>query len=88
MAFFALLPMVFACTSDTKQPGNAPASGSSATQQTSARPAVTVPAFNADSAYAFVQKQVDFGPRVPGTAQHKACAQWLEATLKRFAPNT
>jgi hypothetical protein len=23
------------------------------------------PAFNADSAYAFVQKQVDFGPRVP-----------------------
>jgi len=88
MAFFALLPMVFACTSDTKQPGNAPASGSSAAQQTAARPAVNVPAFSADSAYAFVQKQVDFGPRVPGTAQHKACAQWLEATLKRFAPNT
>lgn len=41
--------------------------------------------FDADSAYQFVYKQVEFGPRVPGTATHAACADYLEATLKRFA---
>ena len=30
--------------------------------------------FNADSAYDYVKKQVDFGPRVPGTPAHKKCA--------------
>ncbi len=43
-----------------------------------------VPTFNADSAYAFVQAQVDFGPRVPSTAAHAACADYLTATLERF----
>ncbi len=43
-----------------------------------------VPTFNADSAYAFVQAQVDFGPRVPATAAHAACADYLTATLERF----
>ena len=40
------------------------------------------PVFNADSAYAFVQRQVDFGPRVPGTNAHRACADWMVARLK------
>lgn len=40
------------------------------------------PAFNADSAYAFVQRQVDFGPRVPGTPAHTACVDWMVARLK------
>jgi len=50
------------------------------------KPAVTVsvPAFNPDTAYAFVQKQVDFGPRVPGTPAHKKCAAWLSAEFTRM----
>lgn len=47
--------------------------------------AVQVPAFNADSAYAFVEKQVSFGPRVPGSNGHMACRNWLISTLKRFS---
>ncbi|QRR02727.1 M28 family peptidase [Dyadobacter sandarakinus] len=43
---------------------------------------VKAPAFNADSAYAFVQKQVDFGPRVPNTPAHKATGDYLAAKLK------
>ncbi len=43
-----------------------------------------VPVFNADSAFAFTKKQVEFGPRVPNSAAHQACAAWLESTLKRF----
>lgn len=45
---------------------------------------VTVPPFNRDSAYHFVQKQVDFGPRVPGTPAHKKCAAWLVSEFTRM----
>lgn len=44
----------------------------------------TSPDFNTDSAYSYVEKQVDFGPRVPGTAAHKACGNYLSAKLKEF----
>lgn len=42
------------------------------------------PPFNGDSAYAFVAKQVAFGPRVPGSASHRACGDWMVATLKAY----
>ncbi len=48
-----------------------------------AGPPVMAPAFNADSAYYSVKKQVEFGPRVPGTPAHKKCAAWLVSTFKR-----
>lgn len=48
---------------------------------------VFVPGFNADSAFAYIERQMAFGPRVPNTAAHKACASWLEASFKRFTPN-
>lgn len=46
--------------------------------------AASTPVFNGDSAFQFVQCQVDFGPRVPGTAQHTACAAFLDTTFRRF----
>ena len=46
---------------------------------------VTVPNFNADSAYQFVAKQTEFGPRVPETDAHAACAEWLTAKLGEYA---
>lgn len=42
------------------------------------------PDFSADSAYAFIQTQVDFGARVPGTAAHEACGDYLSSKLKRY----
>jgi len=45
---------------------------------------VSVPVFNADSAYIFTTNQVAFGPRVPGTAAHEACGNYLSSELKRF----
>ncbi|MBP6609548.1 MAG: M28 family peptidase [Paludibacter sp.] len=45
---------------------------------------VNVPAFNADSAYSYVAKQVSFGARVPNTAAHKACAEYLSNRLRSF----
>lgn len=43
----------------------------------------TTPDFNADSAYAYVAAQVAFGPRVPNTAGHKACGDYLASELRR-----
>ena len=40
--------------------------------------------FCPDSAYAYVEKQVSFGPRVPGTEAHRLCGDWLSAKLKGF----
>ena len=42
------------------------------------------PLFDADSAYAYVEKQVSFGYRVPNTPAHKACGDYLASELKRF----
>lgn len=45
---------------------------------------VVVPAFSADSAYKYIQNQVNFGPRVPNTPQHLACAAYLSEQLRTF----
>ncbi|MEI7503240.1 MAG: M28 family peptidase, partial [Paludibacter sp.] len=45
---------------------------------------VNVPTFSSDSAYKFVQQQVDFGARVPNTKAQITCANYLSTTLKRF----
>src|SRR4029078_5639245 len=42
--------------------------------------------FNADSAFSFVKAQCDFGPRVPNTKSHDACAAYLAAKLKQYTP--
>ncbi len=48
---------------------------------------ISVPDFNSDSAYFFVKSQVDFGPRIPGTKSHSACANYLVAKLKSYGLN-
>ena len=45
---------------------------------------VVVPVFNADSAWAYVKAQVDFGPRVPNSEAHRACGDYLAAKLQAF----
>jgi glutaminyl-peptide cyclotransferase len=43
---------------------------------------VTVPAFNSDSAFAYVKAQVDFGPRIPNTKAHQITGDYLITELK------
>ncbi len=42
------------------------------------------PDFSADSAFYFVYKQVEFGPRIPGSEAHEQCAVWLANVLKNY----
>jgi Zn-dependent M28 family amino/carboxypeptidase len=48
------------------------------------RKTTTVPSFNRDSAFLFIKKQVDFGPRVPNTFAHKACGNYLTSQLRSY----
>jgi Zn-dependent M28 family amino/carboxypeptidase len=72
-----VIALVFACKNE---PDTAPP-----TDGTSTPPAtIQVPIFSKDSAFAFVAKQVDFGPRVPGSEAHKATRQWLVQKMKSY----
>ena len=42
------------------------------------------PAFNSDSAYAYIAAQMAFGPRVPNGEGHTKCAVWLIEQLRTF----
>jgi len=44
-----------------------------------------VPAFNADSAYSFIEEQIKWGPRVPGSEAHTLTRDYLVAKLKSYA---
>jgi glutaminyl-peptide cyclotransferase len=48
---------------------------------------ITAPLFQADTAFALIEKQVAFGPRVPGTSAHKACGDWMVSKLKSYGAN-
>lgn len=52
--------------------------------KTEAPQTVDRPAFNADSAFAFVKAQTDFGPRTPGSDAHASCANYLQSKLAEY----
>lgn len=70
MAFFS------ACESSRKAPDK--------TSRRKILRTITIPSFNSDSAYTFIQKQVDFGPRVPNTQEHRSCGDYLIAKLQSY----
>lgn len=45
---------------------------------------VVVPPFLADSAYLYIEKQVDFGPRIPNTKAHRQAAEFFVERFKKF----
>ena len=71
---FVLLLLAIACSSPEKK-------AESVIEPLAAKP---YPKFYPDSAYAFIQKQVDFGPRVPETPGHTATKAWLLGKFESF----
>lgn len=43
---------------------------------------------DADSLFGFVETQVGFGPRTPGSDSHAACRRYLIESLKRYGVDT
>lgn len=44
----------------------------------------SAPAFDADSAYSYVAKQCEFGPRVPNSEAHRRAGDWMVEKLRQF----
>ena len=42
------------------------------------------PAFNADSAYAYCEKQCSFGPRTMNSEAHELCGEWIMSKFRQF----
>lgn len=53
-------------------------------QQSETKKAITIPQFNADTAYQNIATQVAFGPRIPNSKGHTDCGNWLQARLKEI----
>lgn len=78
--FFFGLILVIGCKSE-----NSTSSSTSSTKEPtpSAKEEVRI-SFDRDSAYAYVARQVGFGPRVLGSEGHKACKEWFVKQFKEF----
>lgn len=75
--YFLLLLMFLACDDDDK-PTTITDPPINSTQP------VSVPRFDRDSAFNFVAKQTEFGPRVPNTEAHRQAKDWLVGKLEAF----
>lgn len=47
-------------------------------------PIIKAPQFNSDSAYAYIEQQVAFGPRIPNSQAHDSCASYLKRKFNSF----
>ncbi len=74
-AIFALSIMITSCSDSAKEEKH---------QMVVSEKMVVFPTFNADSAYAFVQEQVDFGPRIPNTSEHEAAGDKIIERLETY----
>ena len=72
---FASLTLITSCR---QKPGNEAQKEAEQIKLAAATP------FIADSAYAFIETQVKFGPRVPNTSAHVKCGDWMVKKLKSY----
>lgn len=71
-----LIVLFMACVCSCRAKGTS-------SEESSENTLVSPAPFDADSAYAYVARQVEFGPRVPNTVAHSLAADWLSAELRR-----
>lgn len=74
--------LCFHCQSDKKEQNSA------SIPSPSPEKPVASPPFSADSVYAFIQQQIDFGARVPGTDAHRQCRIFLQHKLSSYGFTT
>lgn len=73
---FVVSCFIFSCKSDSK-PTVSPEEEVVTTRR-------KVPKFQADNAYALIEKQVAFGPRYPGTKAHRDLIDYLAEELEKY----
>ena len=82
------IALIQSCGSDSKKESSKePISQDKVSKSTENIVSVNVPQFNSDSAYYFIKKQVDFGPRVPNSKAHQNCYLYLKNKLSNYGAN-
>lgn len=81
---FLSVACIFMCTLLFVACGNEESSSSAKQETRQETKTVEVPRFNRDSAYAYVQAQMDYGARTPGSEAHIQTRDYLVQQLKRF----
>ena len=82
--YILLLSVLIAACGATPVKEQNPAAKVQESRPAIVEPAVIVPIFDADSAYAFVDAQIAFGPRVPNTSSHRKCGEYLVDKLRGY----
>lgn len=75
ISIFSIL--FFACKDENKVDKNE--------NDTQPKKAVNVPIFNADTAFNYIEKQLSFGFRNPGSKGQTQCAAWLKTEFEKYA---
>lgn len=75
-ATLALAMSVASCTGAQQKASNTATASTTATVELEAQP------FDADSAYSYIEAQVAFGPRVPGSRGHQLCGDWIANRMR------
>ena len=75
---FPILLLLSSCATKTTEPV------SSDTKDRVLRKGRIHPSFSSDSALAFIQKQCDFGFRLPNTTEHDACGNYLVQKITKI----
>lgn len=82
-----LAATMMACAGKAQEGSDANGSGASGAEASTSAAEVSgafegAPVADADTLYAKVKTQVDFGPRTPGSKGHAACAAWIAEQLR------
>ena len=82
--YIFLVSLLFVCCGASSGKQQNAKSGQPQKAPTVVEPAVIVPIFDADSAYNFIEAQVNFGPRVPSTPSHRKCGDYLVSKFESY----
>lgn len=80
-SIFALVLCTVACSGTT---ASRPANDENAETSSSDQLPPIIAGYSPDSAYNNIARQLDFGPRVPGSPSHTACGNWIEQKLRDY----
>ena len=77
--FFAIAILILTLSACQDDPGT-----TTTAPPPSQKEEVVIPKFERDSAYAHIEQQLSFGPRVPNTDAHQACKDWLVQKFESY----
>ncbi|MBI4417884.1 MAG: M28 family peptidase [Ignavibacteriales bacterium] len=77
VVLLVVLTSLLSCNKNKEAPQRETASQSS--------PSPPVPKFDGENAFKYLQKQVSFGPRNPGSAGYQRCLSFLQTEFRKFA---